>query len=325
MHTPEPSTNGRSTSRRRALAGKLAAVGLTGLLVGSAVAVGSMASADEPTTTDEPAPAEVEPADETADRTVDSGWAIAAEAIESTPEDEAVWQRFDDCLTENGVPLPDEADLAEAGEEAPEPVAIEIDDAAIEACEDILDDLSGDGFIELGEGAPEPAPLELSPEDEAVFERYDDCLVENGVPSFDDTGDAELDAMTDEDWEAFDDAWEAAAEACDPILADLSDDLLVDGDVMIDEIELSPEDEAVFERYDECLAENGVPMLDDAEGEDVTDAEIEAFEEAYEAAAEACDPILEGLSEDVFFGGIAVEGCDLDEAETAPEVAPTDS
>ena len=48
------------------------------------------------------------------------------------------------------------------------------------------------------------------------------------------------------------------------------------------------------------MVDNGVPLLDFEgdidEFEEPTEAEWEAFEEQFEAAAEACDPILEELS-----------------------------
>ena len=52
--------------------------------------------------------------------------------------------------------------------------------------------------------------------------------------------------------------------------------------------ELSPEDEAVFDRFEQCLSDAGVPV-------ELDEAELEAGavdEDAIDAAFEACDPIL---------------------------------
>ncbi|MEM9131835.1 MAG: hypothetical protein AAF962_09270 [Actinomycetota bacterium] len=95
------------------------------------------------------------------------------------------------------------------------------------------------------------------------------------------------------------------------------------------DLELSPEDEAVFERFDQCLADNGVPLegdygdLDESELENLTegewdaleakwDAEWEAMEETFIAAEEACEPILDELSADAVaaFEELELEHCD---------------
>ncbi len=125
--------------------------------------------------------------------------------------------------------------------------------------------------------------LESSAEDEAVFDRYDQCLVDNGVDGsfFVDVGgadSAETFEIPDIDGDV-----DAAFEACDPILEDLTGDMFG----------LSAEDEDVFERYDACLVEHGVDMsvLVDDEGDEI----VESFEFDGDlvAAFEACDLILE--------------------------------
>jgi len=115
---------------------------------------------------------------------------------------------------------------------------------------------------------------ELSPEDEAVFEEYDQCLVDAGV-------DINLDDEVDES------AIDAAFEQCEPILDDLSEDFDVEFDDFFDE--LSPEDEAIFDEYDQCLEDGGIDAH--FENEDIDEAAIDAV-------FESCDPLLDGLSED---------------------------
>ena len=86
-------------------------------------------------------------------------------------------------------------------------------------------------------------------------------------------------------------ALDAAFEACDPILENLSDDF---EDEMF---EISAEDEAVWEQFDQCLVDAGVDFeaLDTAE--ESGDESALDFE-ALDAAFESCDPVLEGLSDD---------------------------
>ena len=249
MNTPESTTpDDGSPVRRSSLTGKLAAVGVTGLLVGAAVAIGSMASADAPATSE---PAQL-PAVSGSIAAVDD-----EDAPDMSDEDEAVWQRFDDCLAEAGVMLdPGEPD----GDEDAVAEPIEIDEDAIEACEAILDELSEDGAEMLDE-------FELSPEDEAVFERFEACLVENGVPAFDDDltdADGDIAEPTDAEWEAIEQAWEQAEEACDPILEDLSEDVFFGEGCDVDD-ELFGEDDD-----DEAPADE---VDDDDDADEAADAD----------------------------------------------------
>ena len=90
----------------------------------------------------------------------------------------------------------------------------------------------------------------------------------------------------------------------------------------------------MLERYDECLADNGIPIHDedaDAAAEErfdelagledideLTDedlAELEALESGWEAAFEACEPILDELSEDAEWLFADFEDCPDDELE----------
>ena len=137
---------------------------------------------------------------------------------------------------------------------------------------------------------------EWSPEDEAVFDRFEQCLSDAGVP-------VELDEAELEAGAVDEDAIDAAFEACDPILDELSDGF--------DEFfgELSPEDEAVFEQYDDCIENGGIDAL--FENGNVDEAAIDAL-------FETCDPILDNLSPDAqgFF-----EDCPDDDDEIHDESA----
>jgi hypothetical protein len=132
---------------------------------------------------------------------------------------------------------------------------------------------------------------EISQEDEAVFERFDQCLEDGGV-------DIESEEEIDEN--AIDEAViDAAFEQCEPILDELSDDFDDEFGELFEE--LSPQDEAIFDHYDQCLEDGGIDALFDSE--EIDDAAIDAV-------FENCDPILDDLSEDAqaLFGD-----CDDDE------------
>lgn len=70
--------------------------------------------------------------------------------------------------------------------------------------------------------------------------------------------------------------------------------------------ESSPEDEAVWERFEQCLTDAGLDVESESHAAEPDEATIEAEpdEATIEAAFEQCDPILDGLSEDAqdFFG-----------------------
>ena len=292
------------------LRNKLAVVGVTGLvLAGGIVGLSSLASAETAT---------VQRADAT-----ESGEVFAeAHHVDEelsvfdaySDEDQAIILEFEDCLFDSGLETNIEGDGVSAellegealdsralnGEVQIE--LMDIDEVFAE-CEIVLDDLSfpADDWMELGD--------ELSAEDEAVFDRYDACI-EDTIG--DDTAlDHDAD-WTDEDIEEL----EAAFEGCDEILEGLSFDLeagdiifeqdaVIDGEWIEGEfdgewvegemLELTEEDEALFDEFDACLSDAaGVDLDEDA---DWTDEDFEALE----AAFETCDPILEELSESAGF------------------------
>lgn len=168
--------------------------------------------------------------------------------------------------------------VASAGTPAVEgatPAAVTADDVGEPEAE-IVD------IDDLDEGDWEDAELydlELSPEDEAVFERFDQCLVDNGLPALDELDDEieefldgeEIDELTEEEWEALEEQWEAefeameetfiaAEEACEPILDELSDEAIAD---------LEAFEEMEFEYCDD--------LLDDDES-----YEAEAYDDDYD-------------------------------------------
>lgn len=168
---------------------------------------------------------------------------------------------------------------------------------------------------------------DLDPAEKAIWDRFDQCLTDAGV---------DLEALeaaeTEEEFEALDEAaLDAAFESCESVLGEL-DDVFVDG-MELDGLELSPEDEALFEQFDQCLTDAGVPMfdaefteLDEADLENLGDLDdlddgvaVETFEvdgaeaEAIDAAFESCEPILDGLSDSAMFmvdGGFCEEDHD---------------
>ncbi len=194
--------------------------------------------------------------------------------FEFSPEDETVWGRFEQCMTDAGLT----SDPRDASDGEPDEATI---DAAFGQCDPILDGLSEDVDI-TGDFE------DLSPEDEAVFDQYDECLTEAGLD--------ELFEGAEVDGAEFDEAAiDAAFEQCDPILGGLSEQAQ---EVFGDFEDLLPEDEAVFDQYEECLSDAGLDEL--FEGAEVDGAEVDGaeFDEAaIDAAFEQCDPILDGLSE----------------------------
>ncbi|MGI9615904.1 MAG: hypothetical protein ACR2QO_23525 [Acidimicrobiales bacterium] len=168
--------------------------------------------------------------------------------------------------------------------------------------------------------------IEMSPEDEAVFEEFEQCLADAGL---DDSGfgNGEISGeLSEDDLEALDAEFDALFAECEPILEGLSEDVLIEdvliGDVLIEGLDdLSPEDEAVLERFDECLDDLGVHQWtgddeddDEDDGEELSDAEIEELDEMF---AE-CDSILDELSEDAEFFSFGDGACD-DHDEYDPE------
>ncbi|MEM7095984.1 MAG: hypothetical protein AAF567_23470 [Actinomycetota bacterium] len=127
---------------------------------------------------------------------------------------------------------------------------------------------------------------DVSDDDKAIWDQFDQCLTDSGV-DFD-----ALETMDDAELENLDEAAiDAAFEACESVLDGLSDE------AYFMEADISPEDEAVFDQFDQCLTDSGVDF--DAL-EKMDDAELEALDEsAIDAAFEACEPILDNLSEDL--------------------------
>lgn len=216
---------GRSGSGRLSLAGKLAILGGSGLLfAGAVVGLAGLAGAQQ--TGDEPA---VETGgsrgrggigiDRTVDVEVGAGEGGFSVDVALSPEDEAVIAEFEQCLTDKGVDEREMHERAAADELTEED--LDAIDAALEACEPILDEAGGwlfgfglgerpsFGFDDFGFGFDD---FERDPEDEALFDELERCLTEHGLDH--DTEDGELDEH------AIDDAF----EACDPILGELGED-----------------------------------------------------------------------------------------------------
>jgi len=158
----------------------------------------------------------------------------------------------------------------------PEPKTL-ITTHALQADTELDGDVEGDrGGLAIEEFTP-------SAEDEAIFEQYEQCLSEAGV-DFESNPAIDLGTVNELDEATLD----AAFGTCDPILDGLSEEF-----AMFDEIvELSPEDEAIFERFDACLDDGGIDTLFDA----ASDASID--DAAIDALFDSCDPVLDSLSED---------------------------
>lgn len=225
-----------------------------------------------------------------------------------SPEDEAIWEQFDQCLVDAGVDF----DALEAAESAGTLTEVDEDrvDAAFESCESVLENLSEDEFAAFD--------MDLSAEDEAVFDQFDQCLVDAGVDIDDD---ATFMAIVEID-EAEMDKLDAAFESCEPILDNLSEDMkmfeaeMFEGDfehgAFVDveagdwDMEMSAEDEALFNQYDQCLTDAGVDF-------DALDAAFEAGtvtevdEDKLDAAFDSCEPILDDLSGDVMMGEMHID------------------
>ena len=214
----------------RTLGGKLAIVGATSVVLGAtALGLSGIAAADEPVL--DAGRAGIDRIVDTARSTVDVDVGVehdgaeAAVDVDLSPDDEDVLEAFERCLAEAGFDDGSEA----GGSEADGSVIVELDDDtlellddALESCEPILEDLEGD----LLEGS------ELSPEDEALFEEFDECLVDAGID--------ELEAGY-EDGEISDDELASLEEAfaeCEAILDDLEGEAFAFlGDVECDELD----------------------------------------------------------------------------------------
>lgn len=181
---PPPTPRSRSSLRN-----KLAIVGATGVLfTGAVFGLSSLAAAQDPENPDRPA-AEVDDGSADADATADAGAGVAVEVdvhgdedglrydVEITPEDEALLERFEQCLTDGGLET-----FEEDGDSFIEDEDWERIDRVFEDCEPILDELS-DGAGRLFHDDFELDELEgfeLSDEDKAVFEEFEQCLADRG-------------------------------------------------------------------------------------------------------------------------------------------------
>lgn len=148
----------------------------------------------------------------------------------------------------------------------------------------------------------------FSAEDQELILKFETCI---------DDGFAQL-PDEDEEWTAENDQQvDALFEECEVILDDLSFpavDWLEGGDDWEEDWEeadwdefygeLSAEDQAVFEKFDACI-EDVEANLPENEA-DWTDEQFEQLESQFEA----CDPILDDLSEDADFFIIDGEGCE---------------
>lgn len=160
MYTPsENNHSARRTARLRGLplAGKITAAGAV-TVVALGAAVGIAAAGEE---SPEPAPYEPAPGEiiEVVDDGLD-GWA-GLEVPEPTEDDLRIQDEFDRCLTDNGVPPADPVEPLADGAEAPEPASIEIDDAVLDVCMPILEDLSTWNWLQGGEEMPMPELVEI--------------------------------------------------------------------------------------------------------------------------------------------------------------------
>ncbi len=146
---------------------------------------------------------------------------------------------------------------------------------------------------------------DFSAEDQAVIVQFEECLgdLDSELPQDDE-------AWTDADYDKID----ARFEQCEPILDGLSfeaDEWLEEGDDW-EELyeELSPEDQAVLDRFDECLVEVESQLPEDEDA--WTDEQFEQLESQFED----CEVILDDLSEDAEFFIFDLEDCeDYDEDE----------
>ena len=285
--TPEPAIEHDATTptRRRSsvLGGALlGAVALTASVLG----VGAIASAQDEPEVDDTAEVESLATDDDAD---------AAIAIDDF--DDPAWAAFDECITSalGEIGLDDTSDDGtdiDLTDEEWEALEAQFE-AAEQACEDVL---------------PDEVKAEI-----AAWQPYEECLdtqlgdMEESL--FGDADDAEL---TDEQWQALDDAWTAADQACFDLLP-----------------ETAKADAEAFMAYDQCLSDAGlgdemgaVVFVDDGEtgqsiqfGQSVgtvtitgdssgvtvaTDGDVSIIDDsALEAAFEACDQLL---PEDLFEG-----------------------
>lgn len=288
------------------LRNKLAIVGLSGVLfTGAAVGLSGIASAQGPEVkAEEPgAPAASDGAENMAVE-IDGDHLGMVEDFEISAEDEAVFERYDQCLVDNGfdeslfeAELDENFELDEDAAVAVE--AFEIDEeleAAFAACDPILDDLSDDLFMmdDLGDAecwvgsaeAGDIADFELTPEEEAMFE----ALADGEVITFDaivgedgelqilegdelPEGDWTEEDWTEEDWAEGDWTEEDWAEA---------EELLGDDDAMIEMFEISPEDELFLDGLGDFEGCEGVvafsldgEAFDGLELDEVTEGEVE--------------------------------------------------
>lgn len=238
----DPSGPAEPPRRRRRRLGAVLGAGLLAGLV--AAAIGGVASAQSGGTT------VIGQVDEPEDAVV-----VVQEGDAS--DEDAIWQQFDQCLSDAGI---DVESLESEDDLTLDEATI---DAAFESCEPVLDGL--DAF--------------LTDEEKAAWEAFDQCLTDNGVP----IDDVAADQLPDEA------TLDAAFEACESQLGEFGDE------VFFGDVELSAEDEAVFERFDQCLIDNGVDLeaLDAAE----TAEDASALDEtALDAVFDACEPILDELS-----------------------------
>ena len=152
------------------------------------------------------------------------------------------------------------------------------------------DDPSGDESVAVADGHIEE------------FEAFDQCLRDQGVeipelpdlPDFDPANppsDEELSELHDPmvEGEAFE-VPDAAFEACEDLMPEIDAEL-----------------EAAFEAFDQCLADQGVPM-DEPSGEEADEQDID--EATLDAAFEACE---DQLPDDAIFGdGVIDLDCEDD-------------
>lgn len=200
-----------------------------------------------------------------------------AKEFNLTPEEEAVWTKFDKCLAAEGI---DVDKLFADGDHSEDDDAFELGDvtdpklkAALEKCDKILDSLPADSGADVDFEDDAKEDVKPSASDQAVFDKFDKCLTDAGV-NVDNLFDLEND-MSDAEAARLDKAF----DKCESILDELSSDGL----------ELTAEEQAEYDKFSKCLAAEGITeAVLESEGDDTPEvtARIDA---AFEKCQPGCD------------------------------------
>lgn len=184
--------------------------------------------------------------------------ADATQQTTLTPEQEAIWAKFDTCLTDKGIDL--DAVFGDGGKlDSTGDAKV---DAAFAECDKILDALQVDS-------EPDQGPVEMSAEDKAAFDKFDKCIAAEGITD-------EVLASEGEDTPQITAKIDAAFEKCEDHLGDLAD-------LDIDDSEIE-----MFEKFDSCVTAEGITdevLASEGENTPQITARIEA-------AFEKCDSVF---------------------------------